>query len=57
MPDTVTLKPNQPVTLKVPTITVTGMDKPGAYTFQLIVTDESGIASDPVTWVVNVTPG
>jgi hypothetical protein len=54
---TTTLTPGKPVTLKVPTISVTGMTKPGKYTFRLVVTDKVGIASEPAPLVVTVSPG
>jgi hypothetical protein len=54
---TTTLTPGKPVKLKVPTISVTGMTKPGKYTFQLVVTDKAGIASAPAPFVVTVSPG
>ena len=57
MPATTTLTPGKPVTRKVPTISVTGMTKPGRYTFQLVVTDKAGMASDPAPFVVTVSQG
>ena len=57
MPGTTTLKPNVAVSQKVPTISITGMATPGRYVFQLVVTDDARIESDPETFVVTVTKG
>jgi hypothetical protein len=54
--DPVALQPNKPVETTDPALQVQGMTKPGAYTFQLVVTDDVGLASAPDTLVVTVTP-
>jgi hypothetical protein len=49
-----TLTPGKPITVKDPHLLVENQFTPGRYRFQLVVTDDGGLESEPAELVVTV---